>query len=279
MIIQVEDYDAFEGFRSHFIHLAFSIVKLPNRNDKFQGNILSGNSMYLSPCFVEHFMNWFRMFGSPLSLPVREGNLFSSAEISPPKKFGEHLNTIKYKICVNPLAIGYFCTEEEAASDAGEAAGLKAIVSSFSVDLHQRREIVRTKSNNVEPVKTGMNFHEIELQLQEIDLRAVRVEHIQKTKQAETNYHVNPDEEYQSDGRSQYNEVSPKNYWIDENDFVMLAIKSVLGDPDTVINVHPFIFSPLFHYIRQSDEYGTEKRRYLRDTHDCIMGRGFGKYF
>ncbi|KAI8880775.1 hypothetical protein K501DRAFT_275281 [Backusella circina FSU 941] len=274
---KAEDYDAFKEFRSHFVHLAFSIVKLQKNKDRPQDNKLSGNSMYLSPCFVEHFMNWFRMFGSPLSLPVREGKLFPSGESSPPKKFGEHLNTIKYKICVNPLAIGYFCTEDEAIPDTGGSAGLKAIVSSFSVDLHQRREIVKTKFNDMEPVKTEMNFHEIELQLQEIDLRAVRAEYTQKTQPVKTNYHVNPNEEYQSDVYSLHNETSQTNYWIDSSDFVMLSIKSMFENPNTKINIHPFIFSPLFHYIRQSDEHGTEKRRYLRDTHECIMGRGFDR--
>lgn len=216
--------------------------------------------MYISPCFIEHFSHWYRLLGSPISIPVRQGNLFPrDAEKS--KSFGEHLNTVKYKFVINPLTIGLFCTDEESYMHVkgGGSAGLKALVSQFSVDLHQRREL-----NTVDPaLKAEMSFHELEIELHAIDLRVIK---------ASLSATASDDDEEE--------EEADEFQWVDPRDFVILDSVSFAHQNHIrykKIRVHPFAFSPLFYYVRQNDEGSTASRDYLRQTHDCIMGKGTGK--
>ncbi|GAA5805686.1 hypothetical protein HPULCUR_011209 [Helicostylum pulchrum] len=248
-----DNYDAFHGFRSDFVHLSLSIIKL----HKAPPDATSQNAMYISPCFIEHFSHWYRLLGSPISIPVRQGNLFPrDAEKS--KSFGEHLNTVKYKFVINPLTIGLFCTDEESYMHVkgGGSAGLKALVSQFSVDLHQRREL-----NTVDPaLKAEMSFHELEIELHAIDLRVIK---------ASLSATASDDDEEE--------EEADEFQWVDPRDFVILDSVSFAHQNHIrykKIRVHPFAFSPLFYYVRQNDEGSTASRDYLRQTHDCIMGKG-----
>lgn len=225
----------------------------------------SQNAMYISPCFIEHFSHWYRLLGSPISIPIRQGSLFPhDAEKS--KSFGEHLNTVKYKFVINPLAIGFFCTDEESYMHVkgGGSAGLKAVVSQFSVDLHQRREL-----NAVDPsLKAEMSFHELEIELHSIDLRVIKA-----SLSTASSVEVEDDDEEE--------EKEDKFQWVDPRDFVILDSVSFMHQNRIrykKIGVHPFAFSPLFYYVRQNDEGSTSSRDYLRQTHDCIMGKGIGNY-
>lgn len=220
--------------------------------------------MYISPCFIEHFTHWYQLLGSPVSIPIRQGRLFPRAEVKH-KSFGDHLNTIKYKFVINPLTIGFFCTDEETYLNVkgGGSAGLKAAVLAFSVDLHQRREV---------PVevtfakKTPMVFHEVEVELHDIDLRVIKMSSLQRSNETSdaTTSLLDDDE-------------SSSNQWVDINDYVILESVSQENTRRTKVEVHPFAFSPLFYYVKQEDEDGIEKREYLRGTHDCVMGKGMGK--
>lgn len=242
--------------------------------------------MYLSPCFIEHFLNWFRLFGSPISLPIRQGKLFPRDQ-GKSKSLGDHLNTIKYKIVINPLAIGFFCTDEETYLNVkgGGAAGLKARVNAFSVDLHSRKERVISPEKKA---KTESKFHELEVELHDIDLRAINLTHLQSTKStvAADGGGISTAPTAYSEGMSleeyeQKDDESTRSYsfqWVDPKDYIILDSVPHMqhNRPKRKIEVHPFAFSPLFYYVKQNDEAGTEKREYLRGTHDCIMGKGMG---
>ncbi|KAK4514538.1 proteinase B [Mucor velutinosus] len=301
-------YDAFRGFRSDFIHLSFSIVKLENGDgslespDSFQddpylshsGN-MSQNAMYLSPCFVNHFQQWFRLFGSPISIPIRQGKLFPTVE-EKARSFGELLNTVKYKIAVNPLAIGFFISDQETYLDmkGSGSVGLKARVNSFSVDLHSRREMIQP--NDVEAVqddsiKTEINFHEAEVELSDIDLRVIRAHHRntantspvskpQSGKSVAESTAYSEEQSYQGQEASSFDEESRYSFqWIDAKDFVILdAVHKQPFLSRSKIDVLPFAFSPLFYYMKQHDEPGAEKRDYLRRTHDCTIGSGMDSH-
>lgn len=246
---------------------------------------VSQNAMYLSPCFIKHFMSWFRLFGSPISLPIRQGNLFPRDE---PKSlsFGDHLDTVKYKIVVAPLGIGFFCTDEETYLNVkgGGSAGLKARVNAFNVDLHSRKEVLKVSPPELSSVdesnKPHMTFHEIELELYEIDLRVIRATPVSsvpsETKSTTTSYYdaVSFDEnEEDEETKYSFQWVDPKDY------FILHSVPQRSNISRRKIDVHPFAFSPLFYYTKQNDEAGTERRQYLRGTHDCIIGKGPGMHF
>lgn len=224
--------------------------------------------MYISPCFIEHFSHWYKLLGSPVSIPIRQGKLFPRTEAKS-KSFGEHLNTIKYKFVINPLVIGFFCTDEESYLNVkgGGSAGLKATVHAFSVDLHQRREVIVETT----AVKTAMIFHEVEVELHDIDLRVIKMSQVSKTNESSSEA-TSIDDDEKSSGFQ----------WADAKDYVILdSVPQVQENNSrhTKIEVHPFAFSPLFYYVKQEDEAGTEKREYLRETHDCIMEKGMGTLY
>lgn len=242
---------------------------------------VSQNAMYLSPCFIKHFMTWYRLFGSPISLPVRQGKLFPRDEPKSPS-FGEHLDTVKYKIVVSPLGIGYFCTDDEAYLDVkgGGSAGLKARVNAFSVDLHSRKEVIKVDSPTTsdEATKTERIFHEVELELHDIDLRVVKSSHAKglqtaDNKSTSTSYY----DAASFDEDDDENSTKYSFQWVDSKDYVLLdSVPQQNNLSRRKIEIHPFAFSPLLYYIKQNDEVGTERRQYLRGTHDCIMGKGMG---
>jgi hypothetical protein len=287
-------------------------VKLENENDPLESpdfskddpyfnnaGSVSQNAMYLSPCFINHFQQWFRLFGSPVSLPIRQGKLFPTDEAKT-KSFGELLNTIKYKIVVNPLAIGMFISDQETYLNikGDGSVGLKARVNSFSVDLHSRREIIRPskmEAQGGESLKTEINFHEAEVELSDIDLRVVRAHYHKKTlsaantsKETTKSYSaksvsgsttISDDHSYHGQEASSFDENSHYSFqWIDAKDFVILdAVHQQPSLSRSKIDVFPFAFSPLFYYMKQNDEHSAEKRDYLRKTHECNFGNGMGK--
>lgn len=264
-----------------------------SQDDPYSGNV-SQNAMYLSPCFVSHFQQWFRLFGSPVSVPIRQGKLFPTAEVKA-KSFGELLNTIKYKIVVNPLAIGFFISDQETYLNmkGGGSVGLKARVNSFSVDLHSRREMT-TRPSEVQDdsLKTEINFHEAEVELSDIDLRVIRAHHRSTTNTATAAAAAKPPQSARSvaestvysyqDQEASFYEEEENHYsfqWIDAKDFVILdAVHKQPFLSRSKMDVFPFAFSPLFYYMKQHDEPGAEKRDYLRRTHECTIGNGMGKF-
>lgn len=244
--------------------------------------------MHLSPCFIEHFLAWYRLFGSPISLPIRQGKLFPTDELKS-KSFGELLDTIKYKIVIDPLALGLFFTDLETYLNikGGGSVGLKARVGSFNFDLHQRREVIKSNSFNGVS-KTEINLPEAEVQLTDIDLRVIRAMRYRNMNTTPSNrstttksYPKSMSElsDNHTDAASSSFSAEDSNssfQWIDSKDFVIIDSVTRQLPHYSKTEVFPFMYSPLFHYVRQTDEQDTEKRVYLRQTHDCIFGKGIG---
>ncbi|KAI8636510.1 golgi-body localization protein domain-containing protein [Parasitella parasitica] len=303
-------YDAFRGFRSDFIHLSFSMVKLDSNCGSLQspdfskddpyfnysGNV-SQNAMYLSPCFITHFQKWIRLFGSPVSIPIRQGKLFPTTEAKA-KPFGELLNTIKYKIEINPLAIGMLISDQETYLNmkGGVSAGMKARVSTFSVDMHSRKEVIRPNSMELssidEPVKTAFVLHEAEVELSDIDLRVIKAYHRKSangSKAPSRSYSAksisgstiySEEQSYRPHDAPSFDDENHYSFpWIDAKDFVILdAVHQLPPLSQSKIEVFPFAFSPLFYYNKQHDEPGAEKRDYLRRTHECTIKNGMDSH-
>ncbi|KAG0168982.1 hypothetical protein DFQ28_005286 [Apophysomyces sp. BC1034] len=288
---QGKNYDAYAGFRSDFIHLSISIVKLSaEQYDKVNIESASMNSMHISPGFLEHFVSWFRLFGGAMSYPVRNGALFPKTDPRPVKKFGKHMSTMKYKVMISPLIIGHFYKDENAmgggsfVDDIGDSVGLKALVGAFSVDIHQRREFTNVSNHKLDQKRLKANWpvHEAEVQLRNIDIRAVRAKYVGASSAATEeepplasvdtasfdSAYSDPD---LMDGldRKAVDDTELSN-WVDLDDFVELHTATSGTVPK--VQVLPFAFSPCIYYLKQTNRDDIDTYRYLRDTHDCILG-------
>ena len=145
-----EEYDAFKGFRSNHIHLSVAVTA-PRDRKWATPNLTpsdSYNSVHLTPRFFTHFFAWWSLFGGTMSLPIRQGRLWPGVEKSS-KKFGRHLATVKYSILLAPLFLSHVYKHKEAEDyqeDAVAVTGLKIRLDSFMLDIHQRREWFKTRS-------------------------------------------------------------------------------------------------------------------------------------
>ncbi|KAI8985971.1 golgi-body localization protein domain-containing protein [Pilobolus umbonatus] len=294
--VHEKSYDAYRGFRSDYIHLSLSIIKLNDDDDKEKKSML-GNSMHLTTGFIEHFVSWFRLFGGAMSYPLRTGTLFPKADSRPSQKFGRHMSTMKYKVAVNPLTVGYFLkddnvsAEESTVEELGDCIGLKAYAKEFSVDMHQRREFVNDLKAKLDRKRLKANWplHEAEVQLKNVDVRVVKAKYSRQDDEtlsssgAETmgvpymdSHYVDHDNKLDIMEGLNYqgnNDLDTAN-WIDLDDYIEMEIPTPAIYP--TIQVLPFAFSPCIYYLRQIDRNNIEKFRYLHKTHDCILGTSIG---
>lgn len=269
-------------------------------NDK--GNV-TGNSMHLTPGFIDHFVSWFRLFGGAMSYPLRAGSLFPKDDTRPTKKFGRHMSTMKYKVVVNPLTVGYFMKDENVVpelvttEELGVSVGLKGFVQGFCVDIHQRREIVNISNYKLDQKRLKANWpmSEAEVQIKNIDLRVVKAEYISNSDDTSSSsgtenvsVPVTNDSNYLSDQSDdgldmleglnyKCNNDSDSSDWVDLDDFIELDVTTPSILPS--VQVLPFAFTPCIYYLRRSNRDDIQKYKYLHKTHDCILGTAVGKIF
>lgn len=108
------------------------------------------NSIHLTPRVFAHFWSWIRLFDNALALPIRQGNLWPGAR-PPSEKFGRHLATMKYRLCLDNLSIAHTYKQDSLefwANSEIPAVGVKAHVKSLRVDLHQRDQEIRTRTQS-----------------------------------------------------------------------------------------------------------------------------------
>ncbi|KAG1238897.1 hypothetical protein G6F35_000370 [Rhizopus arrhizus] len=271
-------YDTYKGYRSDFVHVSFSIAQLEQQtvapavpdDEQHYGSRQPHNAMYLSQCFIDHFTAWYRLFGGPLSLPIRQGTLWPTEE-KRAKAFGDHLDTLKYKVLLDSLSVGFFCSEEESCLKNGRGSvGLKAHVRDFSIDLHSRREIVENQGF----IKVERSFHEAKLQMSDADLRAIkasgekgRADRMKTSMDSSFhNRHSFADSTY-SAYESMYN-----CRWVDPGDYILLEPLSTGNKQPEYTNteVHPFLFSPLIYFVKQNDQEGDYLYRRASDLDKLI---------
>lgn len=242
-----------------------------------------------------------------MSYPLRTGSLYPRVDSRRPKKFSVHMRSMKYKVVVNSLRLGYFYKDENFTDDSqcieglGDSVGLKAQIKKFSIDLHQQRETSKFDNNNIKnkellqkKPKPSWTISEAEVELRNIDLRVVRATYIDKktdsndeqsfsdeiinTKEDSTSIdddEADPDLMDGTDRRADEDEVD--STWIDMKDFVELNVIN----PEVIpkVKVLPFAFSPCMYYIKQNDPEDVKKYQYLRGTHDCIIGTAAGNSY
>ena len=281
-----KNYDAFRGFRSDHIHLSVSIVAPQFRNwavDDVQQSS-SYNTIHLTPRFFTHFFNWWSLFSGVMSLPVRQGPLFPGVTKTS-KKFNRHLATVKYKILLAPLFVAHMYKHkdrEDYSENAVTATGLKVRLDSLKLDIHQRRELVRThtRGRTKQTQTTAMRMNQALIDLQSADFRAVSAtiegtsaDDIEKNGDDIISTFQNP---LPSVDLSRFTIPDQNLDWIDMDDFV---------EPDWILpqesnpktQILPLAFTPRFTYFRQTDHGDIEPGQTgystfgNEPTHECVM--------
>ncbi|RPB29873.1 hypothetical protein L211DRAFT_855009 [Terfezia boudieri ATCC MYA-4762] len=281
-------YDAFRGFRSHYLHLSLAIISPIERDWSLTGSkpSTSYNTIHLTPRFFTHFYAWYHLFAGNMSLPIRQGPLWPGPEKTA-KKFGRHLATIKYQLLLSPLFISHIY-RHKLSDDSNKmaATGLKVKLDSFLFDMHMRREETTTaiKGLNLERKSFGMKINQAELDFHSADIRAVSAT-IDEPTVADLKQSLDePMSSAQGTIRfsgdlSQFTIPDGDYSWVDMDDFVELD--TVLPNnktPQTMIL--PLVFTPRFTYFRQTDHGGSHTD--LSDlpstfghepTHQCNMSQ------
>ncbi|KAL7918492.1 mitochondrial protein from FMP27 domain-containing protein [Trichoderma austrokoningii] len=278
-------YDAMRGFRSRHIHLSIA-VRAPADREWMSQSVepsRSYNTIHLTPRFFTHFFAWWGLFSGPMSLPIRQGNLFPGREKNS-KKFGRHLASVKYNLLFAPLFLSHIYKHKDAedyAEDAVSATGLKVRFDSFMLDLHQRREEFDTiaKTKNSPSRTTGIKIHAAHLDLACADIRAVSASLTGTTTEAIKKgsiTHLTLDQDEKPD-LSRFTIPDGDYSWIDMDDFVELDwILPTEAHPET--KILPLAYIPRLTYFRQTDIGGTIAGDPTRtspfgneDTHYCSM--------
>lgn len=144
-IDDVNNYDAYKGFRSDFIHMAISVISQATSSEDLAGS--EGEckcSTHLTPGVIQHFKSWKEQFHSELWPPIRSGSLFPDpVRVRPSTKtFGTALSTAQYQIALAPLDLSFFhhLRHHHVAQHQNRCTGLKAKIEDFVFDWHTRRE-------------------------------------------------------------------------------------------------------------------------------------------
>ncbi|KAF2180957.1 hypothetical protein K469DRAFT_638938, partial [Zopfia rhizophila CBS 207.26] len=285
-------YDAFQGFRSHHIHMSLAVAA-PEDREWSVSNLEPSktyNSVHLTPRFFTHFFSWWSMFSGAMSLPVRQGKLWPGVEKSS-KKFGRHLATIKYNLLLSPLYMSHVYKHKDA-EDYGQgivsATGLKARLDSFMLDLHQRREEFRTlvqapksQEDSKQNQTTGMRINQVQLDLIRTDVRAVSASiggtNPDDVNEASAETVAEYDQNHITADLSKFTIPDNDWGWVDMDDFVELGwILPSDRNPET--KILPLAFAPRFTYFRQTDHQDNVSGDSHRSspfgnepTHHCVM--------
>lgn len=250
----------------------------------FEQSTTSYNTVHLTPRFFTHFYSWWSLFSGVMSLPVRQGKLWPGITKTS-KKFNRHLATIKYKLLLAPLFVAHIYKHkdpEDYIDDVVTATGLKVRLDSLKLDVHQRREQIKTPSKGRlrQPQSSAIRIYRAELDLQAADFRAVSAS-IEGTG-------VDDIEKRRDDILSSFQQpVAPADLsrftipdqnldWVDMDDFVELDwILPQESNPRT--KILPLAFTPRFTYFRQTDheEVDPDQTGYSsfghENTHECAM--------
>lgn len=281
----LDNYDAYRGFRSDFIHLAITFTSIPENwgNETYMNNY---NSIHLSPKFFAHFFKWWQLFDGALSLPVRAGKLFNQGDVEKSKKFGRHLFTVKYKVQLSPLfaSHSYIQTHYDNVKKtvSHSSTGLKAKFNELRLDLHQRR----AQSAPGKRWKMGLNVGEMDFI--GTDLRVLLASFTEKSHEEaiakNLGYRTSPGSSISNNNSwSSESQFSSGRFNISDNDFSWIDADDYLEIGETTIsrsfpniNILPLSYTPRWTYFRQTDHslshssiapFGNEP------SHTCIIGR------
>ncbi|GAA6043699.1 hypothetical protein JCM8097_007486 [Rhodosporidiobolus ruineniae] len=262
--------DSFAGFRSDFVHFSISLtapatLDLPNRSKSETSSDASVdyggengyNSFHFTPYANTHFARWWKTFDGTMSLPIRQGKLFPSAQ-APSKKFGKHCATIKYRFSLAPLFISHTYRQESWAEWArGETTvlGLKGKIGRFNVDLHQREQEMSIRRPEMSESKLVKHkaFYMAEIDLDEVDLRTITAtfKEPEKAYVAPVDAEEDQDEATPSPSFDRFDVADEDVDWINLNDFNDAAY--TMPDRQPHLRLLPLMTCPRFTYYRHTD--------------------------
>lgn len=261
-------YDAFDGFRSHHIHMSLAVAAPHNQRSRALAGqeTTNYNSVHLSPRFFTHFQTWWSLFSGVMSLPVRQGPLWTQQEKSS-KKFGRHIATIKYNVLMSPVYLSHIYRHkgpEQSTTSIVSATGVKMKFSSLVLDLHQRREKTHNATSRGGRVgrTNNMRINECQLDFVSGDIRAVSStfdQQVENKSNAEPAAFEIPD-----------NDLG----WIDMDDFIDL---NCIWGRDADTKILPLATAPRFTYYRQTDHSFEHAEQTIMSmfgreaTHQCVM--------
>jgi RNA pol II promoter Fmp27 protein domain len=277
--------DSFLGFRSDFIHCGFSMHSPITPGSAGQTN---PNSIHLTPRVFAHFWSLLKLFDNALALPIRQGKMWPGAR-PPSEKFGRHIATIKFRLCLDNLAISH--TYKQDSQDSwgnGEvpSVGVKALVKSLRADLHQRDEEIRSHTEEGGSSKSAKytrakSLYGAELRMTDIYMRAVVAIFREPDLQfVVNNSHPDFESPYSVAPLSSINDAA-----FDKDDYTELdwlptdqSPKFYMGE---VASCPEFSFVKKIEKVRlPSDDptQGVSKMSKFgsEPSHECIMGRELG---
>lgn len=260
----LQNHDSYNEFRSHFIHMSITLLSKSN---------LANNSLRLTPGAMQTFLKWWKQFSG--NIPVRRGCFFNTQAASP--KFGRSLTTISYHIDVSPLFISHIHSNVDADRilkkkdlEFVDFAGIKAKVSQFMMDLHQRKELVPAYNKALHKRKNilKMKFLEGDISLQNIDARAIYGHFEQRT--------------YKKKNTKDFFDIFENDFsWYDRSDFK----EAFYIDIDNYISnvyIKPLLYTPQFLFQKrghhgnkyQLDHLSLEAIEPFDNTvsHSCSLG-------
>lgn len=255
-------HDSYKDFRSDYIHLAIGVENLSNVK----------NSFHLTPLSVRYFRKWWALFNNSLSLPLRQGKIFS-LELNK-KKFGTALYTIKYKINLESIFISHVLRyTNDTLSHPNEIhfAGLKMKSKMFALDLHQRKQKVMYTNETLKLCKhvwhLTFNDGKIDCEDNEVKFISTIFKEISTEdlliKSLGIFDNVSNNESSSSSNNSSTSNLaipikSPTSmlsddYWIDFNDYIELEFDKPKSRNPKFKTV-PLFKTPRCTYIRQNDQ-------------------------
>lgn len=280
--------DSYEDYRSDYIHMAISV-----KSTSVNGN--SYNAAYFTPLTFQYFFAWWGTLSDTISLPIREGSLFSRhVKDKSLVKMGPHLFTFKYQLELEPLTISHmYVSSSSQTKDLNVVkTGLKGKFSKCVIDLHQRKEVVRYVNEklgiNKKVRKLKMNLGEVDIS--DADIRLVHAAFNDTSLRAQLLSHYagessdprNPDYDgISSRGAAANNtdwfrriSITDNDFlWWDQEDFVELEEKQILS-ADPAVEVIPFYFTPKFTYFREFTLESPEGEYPFGNeaSHRCLIG-------
>ncbi|KAI5124944.1 hypothetical protein M0805_007371 [Coniferiporia weirii] len=276
--------DSFNEFRSDFIHFSTSLASPVRLQASTSG--MSSNTIHLTPKTFAHFWSWWELFDRYLSIPIRQGVLFPIARL-PSKKFGRHLATLKYRLTIAQLFIShvYMDDSKEAwAEGITRFVGIKALVSLFEADLHQREQeaVIPGDAPNTNKKVRHKPFYAAEVKLVGLQLRAILATFVDPLKR------LVDMEDPQKEGGLRDVKVEDggelTSYWVDMDDFAETDWEPTESKPS--LHMLPLGACPRFTYFKRSSghqhrmhvgsshQVDPESSRFgSEETHVCLMGK------
>ncbi|WFD01001.1 hypothetical protein MYAM1_003761 [Malassezia yamatoensis] len=295
--------DSFAGWRSDFVHLSVSLQAIgdtaddpkanPNKDSKASQRSDTVNNLYITPLAWDYFWEWKNLFNSALSLPIRQGPVFPRPPGQKSPKFGLHLATIKYRFNLSPLYITHMYRQRiryDLAHGLRTFLGVKALLGTFYLDLHQRmQETIHESPNSGEkPIRAFHKpLYEAEADLSDLALYSIAA---QFREQFASTPGLSEERDEKYDLFREYNpdpsETSIEDPLYDPKDYVELDDVPLADDPPR-LRIHQALALTRFHFHRlvesrrdymKREQNPEESRQRTRSkfgkecTHTCLIG-------